>query len=360
MIKFHGREKILIIKPSAFGDIIHAFPLLDRLKSAYPDIFIGWVVNREYADLLENNPLVNRVYFFDRKRWGRKRNIPKTVFEFLKLAKVIKREKYDVVIDLQGLLRSGLVAFFSAARYRIGLSDAREGSRYCYNHVVPVHDRKRHAIDRYLIVGDYLALGNSESSVRFPIHWSDTVEHRISQLLKKDGIKQADLKIAINPNARWKTKCWEPEKCAQLADILMDSLNAKVVFVGSPADTDSVENIVARMKNKPVSMAGKTSVLDLACLLKNMDLLITSDSGPMHMAVAVGIPVIALFGPTDPEKTGPYGDSNMVIHKNSSCEPCFKRACENIYCMKSISVEEVVECVHHTISKTAIKKTGSS
>ncbi|MDX9702771.1 MAG: lipopolysaccharide heptosyltransferase II [Candidatus Auribacterota bacterium] len=350
-MKLKGNEKILIIKPSALGDVLHALAVAGEIKKVYPDVCISWVVNREYAELLDNNPVIDKVYVFERRKWGRKRRVLKTASEFLKLIQSVRNAHYDCLIDLQGLLRSGLITIFSGAKIKIGLSDAREGSRLAYKHLITVHDKKRHAVDRYLKTVRYFGIEpECPNRIAFPLKWNQSVNDAVEQIFRNHGLTDGSLKIALNPNARWDTKCWPFEYFAQLADMLYEKMNAQIVFVGSPSDRSNIDKILSAMNHKPVDAVGKTSLLELAALLARMDCLVTNDSGPMHMSVAVGTPVVALFGPTDPAKTGPYGEGHVVIQKELACGACMKRSCLNRQCMSDITVEEVFEHVENLIS----------
>ncbi len=350
-MKLNGSEKVLIIKPSALGDVLHALAVVGEIKKSYPDVSISWVVNREYVELLEENPLIDTVYVFDRKLWGRKRRFIKTIGEFCGMISSMRKVRYDCLIDLQGLMRSGLITLFSGAKKKIGLSDAREGSRFTYTHQIMVHDKKRHAVERYLETVRYFGLEpECPNRVSFPLQWSSSVESKIDEFCKTADLTGDSLKIALNPNARWDTKCWPFEHFARLADMLHQKMGAQVMFVGSPADRQNVDGILSLMDHTPIDAVGKTSLLELAALLTKVDCLVTNDSGPMHMSVAVGTPVVALFGPTDPVKTGPYGDGHVVIQKELACGACMKRSCLTRKCMSDISVDEVFEHVSNLIA----------
>ena len=283
MIDLKGNEKILIIKPSAFGDILHALALLDRIKTAYPNVSVSWVVNRAYADMLRENKLIDSMFIFDREKWGRKRNILKTFKESKKFIGLIRKKQFDIVIDLQGLFRSGVITLLSGAAVKIGLSDSREGSRYCYNRVVTVHDKKRHAVDRYLKVFDlFNETANKSSDISFPLYWNDKNDKLADKFFQDNKIFPSDTIIALNPNSRWQSKCWDSENFAKLADLIVENLGAKVIFIGGPSERSGVQKIIDRTKHKPFNIAGKTELLELASMLKRVDCLITNDSGPMH------------------------------------------------------------------------------
>ena len=361
MIDLKGNEKILIIKPSAFGDILHALALLDRIKTVYPNVSVSWVVNLAYADMLSENKLIDELFVFDREKWGRKRNILKTFKESKKFVFSIREKQFDIVIDLQGLLRSGIITLLSGAPIKIGLSDSREGSRYCYNRIVKVHDEKMHAVDRYLKVFDCFYKSDDKNlKIAFPLYWSDKKDKFTDKFFRDNNILSSDTLIVLNPNSRWQSKCWDSDSFAKTADMIVENLGAKVIFIGSPSESDIVQKIIDKTKYNHFNLAGKTGLLELASLLKRVDCLITNDSGPMHLSVAVGTPVIALFGPTDPVKTGPYGKGNKVIQKDIECSVCFKRFCESKKCMALITVDEVLETLKNVLNeKDNIKNSNS-
>jgi 3-deoxy-D-manno-octulosonic-acid transferase/heptosyltransferase-1 len=150
--------------------------------------------------------------------------------------------------------------------------------------------------------------------------------------------------------ARWKTKLWEPERFAVLADRVTDELSCEVVFTGSNKDRNVIEDISKKMKRRPINLAGRTSLKQLACLFTGCAVLVTTDTGPMHIAAAMGCRVVALFGPTAPWRTGPYGQSHKVIRADLECSPCFKKKCNDMSCMKEITVDRVFEAVKDMVT----------
>lgn len=351
-MKLNGSERILIIKPSAFGDVVHALAVVDQLKRTHPNLSISWLVNRDYASLIEDNPLIDTIYIFDRNQWGIRHNPLATAQDVARLINKIRAAHFDIVIDLQCLLRSGFITRCSGAPIRIGLSDAREGSKVCYNRVVTVSDKHRHAVDRYLKVVDLLGVSRS-NPVRFPLQWSNADEQYINTILSNCGLDADKIIVAINPNARWESKCWAKTNFAQLADRIIERYDAQVLFTGTAADVSSVNEICNMMRHKAIVMAGKTTVKQLAVLLHKADVMVTNDSGPMHLAVAVELPVVALFGPTNPLKTGPYGSEHTVLRASDfSCQPCMRRVCrQSVHCMDAISVDNVISSVDVILDK---------
>ncbi|MBI5181845.1 MAG: lipopolysaccharide heptosyltransferase II [Nitrospirae bacterium] len=337
-------KNILIIKPSSIGDIIHALPFLKAIKTKYPKAAISWLINRGLNDLIADNLYLNEVILFERKRWGGFNNIASKYREFTKFIKNIRSRRFDAVIDLQGLFRSGIITYFSGADYRIGFANARELSPIFYNHKVFPPNKEMHAVDRYLLIAKELDADISKKEFMINIPKKEDVY--VSGLVKRNGRRPL---IAINPSARWQTKMWPLKRYAELIDTIAAKLRAQPVLIGGKEDEVRINGLLSMTKSKPLDLSGKTTLLQLAALLKRVELLITNDSGPMHIAAAVGTPVVALFGPTKPKRTGPYGNGHVVIQKDISCIGCLKKSCDDLKCMDAISVDEVFNSVRGLI-----------
>ena len=302
--------RILIIKPSSLGDVVHALPTVNLIRKRFPDAHISWLINDTLGSLLKHCPIVDEVIGFPRHQCTK---LPA-------LVRQLRQSRFDIVIDLQGLLRSGLMTWLTRAPRRIGLSDAREGARFFYNEIVDVP--RAHAIDRYVLAARHL--GCEATPIEFPLG--------ISGQIKSEGL------IAVNPSARWETKLWGSDQFAELVRRLP---RERVVLTGSGAERDTIEQIAHGSRN----LAGQTDLFQLAELYRRCAVVISNDSGPMHVAAAVGTPVVAIFGPTDPALTGPYGSRHVVVRAGIPCSPCFKDHCTNhvlMECMKLITVEQVL------------------
>ncbi|NOY54249.1 MAG: lipopolysaccharide heptosyltransferase I [Deltaproteobacteria bacterium] len=334
-------KKFLILKPSSLGDVIHAFPVVSSISAHVPGAVIDWVVRPEYAELVQAHPAVRRVFLFERNRWSKWSRSLRTASEAAGLVRSLRRERYDVALDLQGLFRSALIAFLSGAAERTGFANAREGAPFFYHRRVAVPEEAIHAVDRYGLV--LKAIGIDGPLAGPGLRISPEVEALVGELLAAEGAKSGVPLVVLNPNARWETKKWLSERFAELADRLVQSLGAVVVLVGSPGDASGVAGIVSQVKGRVVNLAGRTSLLQLAALLKRADLMVTCDSGPMHLAAAMGTKVVALFGPTDPVRTGPYGEDHRVIRSGIPCSSCLKRDCPEgtTACMAEIQVDDV-------------------
>jgi lipopolysaccharide heptosyltransferase I len=329
-------KKILVIKPSSLGDIVHSLPFLNAVKDAFPAAEIHWVVAKGLEGLLENHPMVKRLWVINKDLWKNLKRIKETAIEFKSLFKELEDESYDIVIDLQGLLRSGILTYATRASVRVGFKEAREGSRLFYTHKIK-GGREIHAVDRCLKIAS--AMGCEVEDVKFPMPLIKESEN-VKKL--KENIR--DYAVLV-PGARWKTKRWLPANFGKLASML----DIKTVVVGGPSDTEIAEGIESCSGEKALSMAGETDIKELISIIRGARYVITNDSGPMHIAAAFGISVVAIFGPTNPVRTGPYGMNHIIVKSDISCAPCYKKSCKSIKCMDEITVEKVYEMVKQLI-----------
>lgn len=323
-------NKILIVKPSSLGDIVHSLPTLYAIKSQFPSSELHWVIAKQYKELLKSNPLIDKLWVIDKDKWKKILSLKDTIHELKKIFANLKKENFDIAIDLQGLLRSGLITYSTNAPVRIGFNNAREGSKIFYTHRIK-HEDDIHAVDRYMKVAEFL--GCNTDKIIFPLRNEETKNIKNQLPFEKYTV--------IIPGARWKTKLWEPEKFGELISLLP----IKSIIVGSKDDINIANKIVSFNKDYAISLAGKTKLNELIEIINNSEFVISNDSGPMHIASALNIPVVAIFGPTDPVKTGPYGKGHVVIKGNAPCSPCRKKSCKSMLCMNSITVEMVYNAI---------------
>ena len=339
-------KKILIIKLSAIGDVVQALPALEAIKKAFPASSVTWVVEEAAAGILEGHPLIDTLLVSGRKSWLRMLGHPRTFREgILKIAaflRALRADRYDIAIDLQGLFKSGVLIGLARADRKIGFEGSRELSSFFLNERLPAYDKEKHALERYLDVARYLGARDISSSCTLPIVGERlVVERRLSDA----GLKGKPL-VIVNPVARWETKLWPERNFAELADRLVAEKQATIIFTGSSADEATVSRILGMMKQHAENWAGGTTLKELAALASLADLFVTTDTGPMHLAAAAQAKVLALFGPTAPWRTGPYGSAHIVVRAGLDCSPCFKRKCQDaIRCMGMISVDDVMRKV---------------
>jgi heptosyltransferase I len=344
--KMQEVEKILIIKLSSIGDVVHSLPFLEVIRERFPHARIDWLVEEESSQIVEGHAALDRVIVSRRKTWQNRlikgAGYLQVLREAMQFLEEVRKYKYDLVVDLQGLFKSGILVGLSRGKRKIGMLGAREGGGFFLNEPpVPV-DYEQHAVDRYLEVAKYL--GCSDLSWKGLIPVLDPDIKTVKELIHEKGLEKTPL-VVVNPMARWKTKLWESENFAVLADRLRNELSCQVVFTGGRQDREIIKYILTMMKEKPLNLAGRTSLKELAYLFTTCSVLITTDTGPMHIAAAMGCRVIALFGPTDPRRTGPYGQGHEVIRADVGCSPCFKKKCDHMSCMKQITVERCFETV---------------
>jgi len=345
-------NSILIIKLSSIGDVVHSLPLLEVLRKNFPKARIDWVVEQDAGQILEGHKDIDHIIVSNRKSWSKqflqtngKSTIKKEVTRFLS---ELRQIHYDWVIDIQGLFKSGLLTFLSKGKRKIGLSTSRECSSIFLKGPPCQVDIEQHAIDRYLAIAQYLQCEEVQWKGEIPIGAGD--EKNIDTFIRNKGLQDQKI-IAVNPMARWDTKLWDLQRFALLTDRIKKELGCEIVFTGGANDKTPIKKILNAMNENAIDLTGETTLKELAYLYSKCDLLITTDSGPMHIAAAMGCPTVALFGPTAPWRTGPYGEGHVVIRDAIECSPCFKKKCDHITCMKNISVDKVYNGAKEILEK---------
>lgn len=302
--------KILIIKPSSLGDIIHTLPVVQALKDHWPEAEIDWLVFDTFKEVVGLCPLISEILVFQRHRWNRL-TCQGEVARFI--SSELRKKEYDLVIDLQGLLRSGLLTYATRAPRKIGLQDAREGARFFYNEIVHWSEPKLHAIDRYLKTMDHL--GIAVSSVRFPMALAGRLNPLVERRLPETPF------VLVNPFSRGEFKRW---RLSGFQEVMGFAPDIPFVIIGQKGDAAEASLLAGR---NIINLAGQTTMLDMVHLVARSSGLLTNDSGPMHLGVALGVPVVALFGQgaSDPALTGPYGKngSHTLIFDMSESHPLF-------------------------------------
>ena len=333
-------QRICIIKPSSLGDVVHSLPVLAALRRAYPEAFISWVVAPAYASLLGGHPQLDEVLLFDRAAWGRLRRLPRSAVEVAGLVRTLRSRRFELVVDLQGLLRSSLLGFASGAAERVGFASGREQAPRFYTRRVDVPDGPMHAVDRYMLVAE--AITGRPHEVTFPLGLVSADYEEADQFLDAAGFGPHRPVALLSPGGRWSTKRWAPERFAALAGELRTRLGLEPVIIGGPGEEGIVDS-VRRAMDEAAPAAFFSSLRAVAALFGRARIAVTNDSGAMHLAAAAGCPVVALFGPTDPRLTGPYGAGHQVVSHPVDCSPCFLKTCPIGHdCLVGVSVEAVV------------------
>lgn len=316
-------------------------PILHDLKNAFPQAQIDWLINKNFQDLLKGQTLLNQILLFQRKEWGGLR-FWKNRHTFFQLLQQLQNQKYDLVLDFQGLLRSGFLSFWTRAKNRIGFANAREMAPLFYTQKVAVPSLDVHAFTRYQSLLHALEISTTSPPV-FELKL-DPVD---SAYATKSLEKMSGPFVGIVPQTMWETKIWGTNKLVHLLQIL--SSHCTPVLFGSKEGASEGEELVRASQGKAINLIGQTSIAQLFACLQRMQVVVTNDSGPMHMAAALKVPVVAIFGPTNPIRTGPFlWAPQKIFHatKQISCAPCYQRHCPTQKeCMQAIPAEEVADAV---------------
>jgi lipopolysaccharide heptosyltransferase I len=331
--EFPEPRRILIIKPSAIGDVVHALPVLPRLRRRWPKAKITWLVTPLCAGLVENHPLIDEVILFDRHQLAPWWHKPSALAALGRFAGRLRAEAFDLVIDLQGLFRSGWISAVTGAPWRAGFSAAREFAPLFYTQFVDCSVESDHAVQRYLKMAS--ALGCEDGPVEFTFAVDDRDRNYVQTLLP-DALQYA----VLLPGANWDTKRWPAEKFAQLVTPLRERFGLACVTAGAPGDGALATQVAADF-----DLTGKTNLRQTVALLERSRLVIGNDTGPMHIAAALAKPLIAPYGPTDPRRTGPFNRMESVVRLAIPCSPCFSRTCSHHSCLQWLTIDPVLEMV---------------
>ena len=338
--------KILILKPSSLGDVIQALPVLRLLKLHFPAGEIFWWLDSALAPLLEGDPDLAGVVRFERKRWGKPRHWP----EMLRSIRWLRAQKFDLVIDLQCLARSGAFAWLANGKFLVGLDEVREGASGFYDLAVPRKSFHTHAVDWYLSVLPPLGVPVHKNFTWLPERPAVAADLKRKWFGENSqfAIRNSQL-VLLQPGARWENKRWPVNYFAGLVRLLAEKFPAtRFAVLGNREDRPLGEIISRAAPERCLNLCGEMSLLEMIEWVRLCDLMVTNDTGPMHVAAALGKPVIALFGPTEPRRTGPYGQLENVLRIELPCSPCLSSDCTYAKpneCLNAISPATVFERV---------------
>jgi lipopolysaccharide heptosyltransferase I len=327
-------QRIALLKPSALGDVIHTLPVLSALRQRFPAAHLTWIINSSYEPLIRHHPDLDATLAFDRgaartgyraaaRAWGR-------------FFAQLRRGRFDLLIDLQGLFRTGLMVLASGAARRVGLSTAREGAAWTYTDVVPVHHFDRlHAVERYWLVAEALGAGHLPRRFHVP--------------LEADARSWADETVAgherpwliIGPGSRWATKRWPPHHFAELARRAQAKHGGTVFFVGGRDETALADAIGRQLHGSSLDLTDRTTLPQLAALLARADAMLANDTGPLHLAAALGRPVVAPYTCTRARLSGPYGAEHAAVETRVACAGSYRKHCWGKVCMGELGPDRL-------------------
>ncbi len=317
-------ERVCVIKPSSLGDVVHALPVLSAFREAWPSAHLAWVVNRGLRGLLDGHPDLDEVIPFDRGQVGLG---PRGLVAFTSFVRELRSRRFDLTIDLQGLLRSGLMTAATGAKVRVGLAEAREGATRFYTHRIGTPEGTAHAVDKLMAVVRAFGI---ESAPAFRPVISEFDRAWAADTL----IGVGSPRLVVNVGARWVTKRWPPEKFAEVAVRAVKERGAGLIAVGSPEDAPLVSKLIANLGGLPIlDLTGKTSLSRLAAVMEASDCVLSNDTGPLHLAAATGTQVVGVYTCTLPSKTGPYGPNAVAVTSRVWCSGSCVKRCNRMECM---------------------------
>jgi heptosyltransferase-1 len=349
--------KFLILRLSAVGDVIRTLPAIKALKEYYPGSSITWITEEPSRTLLESQPEIDEVILFPRKRWthGMKslRRMWRTAREVYGFILRLKRQRFDVVFDFHGILKSGLLSFLSGAPKRIGFDrrSSKEGNFLFSNIRVRLPKEKISRFQRNFAL--LRAMGFEVNRSASQLHIPEEDREYIESFLNTLSMPIKKLFVAIHPGTSSKTiyKRWMANQYSQLSDRLIRELDATVIFTWGPGELRWVEEIRKQMEEPSILGPRTGSLTELGEIFRRCNLYIGSDTGPTHIASLMGIPVVTIYGPTDPIVNEPLG-LHKKVRKEVGCNPCRKRSCKELTCLKTIKVEDVFKAAKEILHIT--------
>ncbi|MCL2798748.1 MAG: lipopolysaccharide heptosyltransferase II [Endomicrobia bacterium] len=344
-LELHPFPKILIVQPSRIGDIIFSLPVLSAIKRKYPKAKISWIVDERCAEILEGNPYLDKIFI-----WNRKRRSPSY---YLNLRKQLRNERFDLSIDLHGLFKSAMLVSFAGAKYKIA-SSSTNGMKelsWLFSKEIKNKNPEAHCVERHMSAAKYINCGDD---IEYPITVSQKDIDSVKEKLKNENIDSNKI-IGIHPGGGWVSRRWNTYKFAMLAKRLKNELDADIVLVGGKEGGSSEkglnEEIIADSGVKITDMTGKFTLKELCAFFKMCRVFVGNEAGPMHIATALNVPAVAILGPTNAKRTGPYKGNTHILQHQVSCQPCRNRNCKNPLCMRDITVEEVFKVVKEKFKK---------
>lgn len=339
-------RRVCIIKPSSLGDVVQALPVLEAVRARFPKAHIAWVVNSSYAPLLRPVRHLQQVLEFDREKlrglgWSAWRRFRAFLAE-------LRGQRFDLSIDLQGLLRTGLMTWATGAPVRVGLASAREGANLFYTDIAQDLPLDQGAVERYWQVARLLGVGDWPK--RFPLDLSAEELQHADALL-------ADLpipRLALNPAARWETKRWPAERFADAANRVVTDAGS-VVLLGGPGEEAISQATASRLTLPHRNLCGRLTLRQLAAVLTQCDVLLTNDTGPMHLAAAVGTPTVSLFTCTCPSRASAYGTGHQILQTSVACKASYLRKCSRMVCMQDLTTDKLVPLLHHSLQNSQVR-----
>ena len=331
--------KILLIRLSSLGDVVLTTPAIRAVRANFPNAHIAMLVAKQSADVLRENPNLDEIITFDRLAKD------KDTGEMWRIVRLLRERKFTLAIDLQWKFRTEMLMYLSGATERVGKG------WLCTTRVL--EQGNKHATSHYF---DLLhAVDIPAEDQKLELFLAESERRDAVQRLKTAGVVDARLKVGLFPGAGWKLREWMPERFAAIGDRLVQHFDADVLIFGGQKESELVHTVVNLMHTHAIPFAGNLQIRQLAACIEQCDLFVTNDTGPMHIAAAVGTPTISLFGPGNHIRFQPLGALHETIRHAVPCSPCkqFTDKCKDNICMKGIGVDEVWNSISSVLEKTA-------
>lgn len=334
-------ERFLIVRLSSLGDIIFTLPVLAALRDTFCRSHIAWAVNERWRPLLEGNPDLNEIIVLPNN----------SIRAFFKCGKRLGENNYTCVLDVQGLYKSALLAKLTRVKQRIGysFSYAREGAA-SFLYTQRVKPATRHMVDMNLELA--AAAGAKITSPRFPLTISGEAQSAVSQFLTSMKISRY---LVLSPGGGWLSKLWPPDRFGELALKIWEKHELRIIINSGPGEAELAEAVVANATSA-LPIVVQYGVPEMMALLRGAELVVAADSGPLHLANALGTPVVGLFGPTSPDRNGPYGGRDIVVRNLDDADTTYKRGNSYSEEMYSITVEQVMDAVHQRLARRPLQR----
>jgi lipopolysaccharide heptosyltransferase I len=342
-------KNILLIKPSSLGDVVLALPALTALRQSFPEAKISWLIRPEFAPLLENHPHLDNILTFDRKFLGKAWYNPRAFGALLSLIRQLRRNKFDLVVDLQGLFRTASLAWLSGCKNRLGMTTARELANVFYTDSVPQDRDCIHLVDYYLRITQ--AAGASEAQAKFVLPVDPAAVDSVKTMLSNHRVDANNYAVLV-PGSRHRDKLWPVERFAALADKISSTFDLSIIATGTAAEKNIVENLQKLAHVPTISFVGKTGLGELAALLKAARLVVGNDTGPGHIAAALDTPTVIIFGRANPARIAPYRKENCVAAIEPHGRGLKANSSDPKYDVKAVTFDDVYQKVCAQMSRT--------
>lgn len=340
-------KNILILKPSSLGDIVLALPALTALGNSFPNARITWLIRPEFAPLLENHPHLTEIIPFDRNLFSKAWCRPSAIGAIISLIMRIRRNKYDVIFDFQGLFRTAALAWLSGCKKRFGMANARELAHIFYTNKIEQDQDCIHAVDYYLKI--IKAAGAANTDVQFELPLTQAENDSVKDLLASHSIKPGEYVVFV-PGSAHRDKCWPAERFAALADRITSQFGLPIIAVGTEPEKRIVEKINNRTNVPIIDLTGRTSLRELIALLRATKLVVSNDTGPGHVAAALGTPLVMMFSWSNPARIAPYGRPECMVAREPYSRGPKIKSTNPKHNVRMITVDEVYQKVCEQLS----------